>query len=98
MSIENCRFKFRCEQTWEGLTPTAHDQVRHCSECREDVHFCTTDEQLAQAIRQGHCVAIPDQVPGPDDPEDFRGLLDPRDLRGITLGGVGVVWREEDCP
>jgi len=93
LSIENCRFKFRCEQTWDGLTPTAHEQVRHCSECREDVHFCTTDEQLAQAIRQGHCVAIPNQVPGPDEADDPK---DYRDLVHVTVGVVGPSWDEDD--
>jgi hypothetical protein len=88
LSIENCRFKFRCEQTWDGLTPTAHEQVRHCSECREDVHFCTTDEQLAQAIRQGHCVAIPSR----DDPEDYKGPVH------ATIGVVGPAWEDEECP
>ena len=95
MGIENCRFKFRCEQTWEGLTLTAHEQVRHCSECREDVHFCTTDAQLAKAIRLGHCVAIPSPAPGPDeadDPEDYEHMVH------ATVGVVGPAWEDEECP
>jgi hypothetical protein len=93
MGIENCRFKFRCEQTWDGLTQTPDPRVRHCSECREDVHFCTTDEQLAKAIRQGHCVAIPDQVPGPDEADDPE---DSRDHWHVTVGVPAPPWDEDD--
>ena len=57
--IRNCRFKFKCGAAWEHLDATENPGVRHCGGCERDVHLCETDEELAQAILENHCVAIP---------------------------------------
>lgn len=66
--IRNCKFAFRCEKKWENLKPSGIPTVRHCTDCKRDVHYCQSDEDLATAIRENLCVAI-------DDPNmSFRTL------------------------
>ena len=89
MSIENCRFKFRCEQTWEGLAQTPDPRVRHCSECDDSVHLCVTDSQLAEAIKRHWCVAIPDAAmtdEEADRPEAYG------DIEVAQVGGIAEYW------
>ncbi|RZW16516.1 MAG: hypothetical protein EX260_09810 [Desulfobulbaceae bacterium] len=57
--IRNCRFKFKCGAAWEHLDATEAPGVRYCGGCERDVHLCETDDELAKAIRENHCVAIP---------------------------------------
>jgi len=93
MGIANCRFKFRCIQTWESLSPTEDRRIRHCSECAEDVHLCATDSQLAQAIKKGLCVAIPAEALDEDeaqDPEVYEDI--PIDMVGRVDPGT---WGDE---
>jgi hypothetical protein len=55
-TIRNCgvRMKIVCPKTWDALDTTGRADVRHCSQCNEDVYFCATDaETIAQAYA-GH--------------------------------------------
>jgi len=65
--IRNCRFAYKCEAKWEQLPETDDPSVRFCLDCEKEVHYCLTDEQLAEAIRLNRCVAVRlklgDQVP-----------------------------------
>jgi hypothetical protein len=59
LTIQNCTFAYRCTQSWEGLEPIAgRENVRHCGECQRRVFFCHTDDELANNVRQGRCVAF----------------------------------------
>lgn len=51
-----------CPKTWGALAETPDPAVRHCSECQQDVHLCTTDEETIAHARAGHCIAreVPD--------------------------------------
>jgi hypothetical protein len=62
-SIRNCQFEFECQQSWEDLEQTDAPDVRHCGECSKSVHLCTTDTDIARAIRDNLCVAIPAPKP-----------------------------------
>ena len=62
MGIQNCKFKFRCTQQWGLLERTEVSRIRYCVECESEVHRCETDKQLAAAVRNGLCVAIPNKV------------------------------------
>lgn len=66
-TIRTCpvRMKFTCPRTWEGLQPTADSDIRHCTQCNEDVHFCRTDEETLRHARAGHCIAR--EEPHPDE-------------------------------
>jgi len=48
---------YRCPRTWDELSRTTNRNERFCGECKKIVHFCTTQEQLDQAIARGWCVA-----------------------------------------
>jgi hypothetical protein len=63
VGIRNCRFKFECDQSWAGLQATEDASVRHCGQCSKSVHLCTTDADIARAIRGNLCVAIPEPNP-----------------------------------
>jgi hypothetical protein len=65
LTIRNCEstFRFQCPKTWNELSPTASDGVRHCGVCDCDVFFCTTDEETIEHAKAGHCIAreLPDE-------------------------------------
>ena len=93
MSLQNCRFKFRCNQSWNLLLRTEDPDLRYCTECERGVHFCTTDAQLAEAVRLGRCVAIPQNLEGAKTQESPRH----KRRRGFaTVGMVFPEWGEDE--
>ena len=64
LTIRNCptQFRFVCPKTWDSLTLTDVDDVRHCDQCSRDVYFCVTDEETIAHAKAGHCIAreVPD--------------------------------------
>src|SRR3954453_8619995 len=64
LPIRNCEktFRFQCPKLWTELAATKISDVRHCSICNRDVHFCVTDEETVEHAKAGHCIAreIPD--------------------------------------
>lgn len=63
VDIRNCKFAFRCTQTWGSLSVTNDKAIRYCSDCDRGVHLCETNEELLKAMRENWCVAI--DVPDP---------------------------------
>ena len=60
--IRACKFKFKCNQTWDSLEHTtdySEDYVRHCPKCKEDVHLARNEHTVALYIELGYCIAIP---------------------------------------
>jgi len=57
-AIRNCTFAYRCDQKWEELKETEQATVRFCDACKQEVFFCDTNDQLADAIKHNLCVAI----------------------------------------
>ena len=53
-----CQFVFRCPQTWNRLTLTENAGIRHCSECKRDVHLALTQADFRQYGKEGKCVAV----------------------------------------
>jgi hypothetical protein len=51
------RWQVRCPRSWDALTPTDEADVRHCSQCNEQVHFCRDDRETIEHARAGHCIA-----------------------------------------
>jgi hypothetical protein len=84
LEINKCNWEFLCPQKWEKLTPTAHDAVRHCSECSQFVFLCETEDDLLYHARRRHCVALP-----PSDEEEWvvmgRYALPPYNGARMTL-------------
>ena len=81
VGIRNCRFEFECDQSWTDLETTDDAQVRHCGQCSKSVHLCTTDADIARAIRDNLCVAIP--APAPKR-KAKRGALFTAQVGGIS--------------
>jgi len=56
--IRNCKVEFKCPKRWDELKKQDNPDTRHCHVCEENVYLCTTDAQIAEAVRLDHCVAI----------------------------------------
>jgi hypothetical protein len=52
-------FKFECSQTWENLTETNDERVRHCEHCRTDVFSVQNDGELFSNAEKGNCIYLP---------------------------------------
>ena len=52
-----CQFSFLCPQKWDSLEPTENQHIRHCPECKKDVHLVRNKEEFAAHAAKGHCVA-----------------------------------------
>jgi hypothetical protein len=60
--IRACKFKFKCNQTWDSLEHAKgsnEDYVRHCPKCKEDVHLAWNEHTVALYVEMGYCIAIP---------------------------------------
>jgi hypothetical protein len=60
--IRNCKFKFKCDVTWESMTPvkeTDPKRVRHCSKCNKRVYLTKTQTEIVVRIEVNDCIAIP---------------------------------------
>lgn len=68
IQLRNCRFAFECPKSWDALIETTESSIRYCVHCDRGVHFCGTDEALAQAVSRNLCVAI--EVRGTDTSDD----------------------------
>src|SRR5262245_48470772 len=87
------RFAYECPNRWADLTPLPDDKVRHCGECKKDVHFCASKEEAEAHAVAGHCVAIgsllalairKQYAPNPQAPPPQKSTPAPDD--GITMG------------
>jgi len=48
-----------CPVEWNALKITADSNVRHCGQCDQDVHLCTTPDQFIELAKRNECVALP---------------------------------------
>lgn len=74
-TIRNCptQFKFVCPKTWDSLTLTDMDTVRHCDHCSRELYFCDSDAETIAHARAGHCIAR--EIPDPGKlPRVFVGM------------------------
>ena len=69
--VENCkviRREFTCNMTWDRLTQTEDPFVRSCGECQNQVHYCRTEAEAEQHVRNRHCLVLDLSI----DPFDVR--------------------------
>lgn len=91
--IRNCEFRFKCPRTWESLSKTFDQRVRHCSECDRRVIYCKTESELKRAIIYDECVAVEIVQPGGGvqlfvgEPSVDQILDDPADEVSNTRSG-----------
>ena len=58
VDIRNCSFGFKCTQKWEGLLKRKEKNIKYCNDCEKEVYLIGTNEELMNAIKFNHCVAI----------------------------------------
>ena len=56
--FRNCRFKFKCYKSWDDLERTDNPAISFCGDCKKNVYYCETPEELNFAIAKNLCVAI----------------------------------------
>ena len=56
--IPNCEFRFECPKKWEALQISPNPDQRFCGQCKREVRFCRTPEELEIAIARNECVAV----------------------------------------
>jgi hypothetical protein len=56
--VRNCSSAFKCDRSWDELTPTDATKVRHCGVCSKDVHLCETIGEIFREANDGKCVAV----------------------------------------
>lgn len=79
--LENCpvKFGFQCPLKWTSLERTVNENVRWCSGCHSEVHYCTTLERAQELAMAGACVAVDLGVTR--TPDDLTGWRD-----GMMMG------------
>ena len=86
--IRNCEFAFKCPKRWQELTSIDGGdlEIRFCSKCEQKVYRCTTDAEIALAIKANRCVAIR-LVHSRDDVEEIHmvGLIEETGDQTIKL-------------
>lgn len=56
--INNCKFSFKCSKNWSALQVVGIDKQRYCGSCKENVHWCDTQEDIDKAATEKWCVAF----------------------------------------
>jgi uncharacterized protein (TIGR02996 family) len=57
--VEYCvEFEYACPQRWDTLSPTDDPAVRHCADCKRNVHYCRSSREAHWLADAGECVAI----------------------------------------
>lgn len=65
-SIENCmlQFAFQCPRRWDRLKATEDVAVRSCDQCRRNVYYCCSMDEVWRHARAGDCVALDCRIAG----------------------------------
>lgn len=90
--LEGCRleFAFECPNAWAKLEPTDQDNVRFCSECKKNVHYCDSIGEARSHAWIGDCVAVSTaltRTPGDLDRQELVTMgimLPPREFERET--------------
>ncbi len=56
--LRNFKFKFKCYKSWDDLERTDNPAISFCGDCKKNVYYCETPEELNFAIAENLCVAI----------------------------------------
>jgi uncharacterized protein (TIGR02996 family) len=97
LPVQGCGrwFRFQCPKRWELMTPTDHVDVRLCTSCQREVHFCFSRTEAVLAAWAGHCVAIREQVHLGLTNVDLPGSAFPDE---IILGSIAMPVEPEPLP
>ena len=83
--LRNCKFKFKCYKSWDDLERTDNPAISFCGDCKKNVYYCETPEELNFAIAKNLCVAIRQDHPRAAHRQLSLGtVLDPWPLASQT--------------
>ena len=83
--LRNCKFKFKCYKSWDDLERTDNPAISFCGDCKKNVYYCETPEELKFAIAKNLCVAIRQDHPRAAHRQLSLGsVLDPWPLASQT--------------
>ena len=57
-TIRNCTFAYKCNMNFDELNDTDNRNIKFCTQCQREVHYCATDEEIVDAIQRNKCIAI----------------------------------------
>ena len=52
-----CEFIFECKQDWETLKETDNEKVKYCTDCKKNVYWANSHEELSNLEAKGLCAA-----------------------------------------
>lgn len=58
IDLRNCKFGFKCNQSWFRLNETENKDIKFCSKCEKNVYMVHNNNELANAIQENKCVAL----------------------------------------
>ena len=58
VTIRNCTFAYKCNMNFDELNDTDNRNIKFCTQCQREVHYCATDEEIVDAIQRNKCIAI----------------------------------------
>lgn len=56
--ILNCPMEYICSKSWFDLELMDQPNIKFCGSCNKEVHFCETNEELENALRNSLCIAF----------------------------------------
>ncbi len=74
IDIRNCSLGFKCDKKWENLLKRKEKNIKYCYDCEKEVYFIETSDELMNAIRFNHCVAI--KIRHDEFPQSKRTQID----------------------
>ncbi len=81
----------KCNRTWASLNKIEGEaDVRYCNLCCKTVHYCDTEEQVANAAEKKWCIAAENRLVFSTPPEANLNTS-----AGHFLGNVGTSYRVE---
>jgi uncharacterized protein (TIGR02996 family) len=72
-------FEFVCDKRWDEMATTEDDTIRHCKQCKQNVHYCDTIVTAREHAAKGHCVAV-----------DLGIIRSPGDINSIQFSTMWV--------
>ena len=58
VTIRNCSFAYKCNMDFEELNSTDDKNIKFCTQCQREVHYCATEDELIDALQRNKCIAI----------------------------------------
>lgn len=56
--VLNCEMAFVCHKKWDELDPTDNRDIKNCKECKQDVYFAKSQQDLKEKTEAGVCVCV----------------------------------------